>query len=356
MRVRPVSVAAVTRRDWITLAITAVLVAIAGFSHFAGVNEVATFGIAAVALAALAHLVGMATEQLGSHLGSGGASVVQSALGNLPELFIALFALHDGLVEVVQFALVGSILANSVLVLGIAFTVGGLRNGVQRFDSSHARLISTLALLAAATMAVPSLANAFHSPASAHADALSDICAGVLLVIFVLTLPTFLRSGDGEEHAPARWSVATTAVVLGFAGVAAAFTSDWFVTALTPATQSLHMSQAFAGLVIVAIAGNAVENVVGVQLAARNKPEFAVSVIVNSSLQVALALTPALVLISLLFATHLTLVFPTLLALTLVISAILGALVLNDGESQWQEGVVLIGFYVVIAASFWWGT
>jgi len=143
---------------------------------------------------------------------------------------------------------------------------------------------------------------------------------------------------------------------LGLAGLGAALTSDWFVTALTPATHTLHMSEEFAGLVIVAIAGNAVENVVGVQLAARNKPEFAIGVIVNSSLQVALALTPALVLLSLLFATHLTLVFPTLLALALVISAILGALVVNDGESVWQEGVVLIGFYVVVAASFWWGT
>jgi Ca2+:H+ antiporter len=344
-----------TRRDWIELAITAVLVAIAAISHLYG-GDVAAFALAAVALAALAHIVGSATEQLGSHLGSGGASVVQSALGNLPELFICLFALSDGLVHVVQFALVGSILANSVLVLGIAFTVGGLKNGPQQFDSSHARLISTLTLLAAATMAVPSLAHAFHSPAAAHATALSDICAGVLLVIFVLTLPTFLRSGDDEEHPAARWSVLTTAIVLGLAGLGAALTSDWFVTALTPATHTLHMSEEFAGLVIVAIAGNAVENVVGVQLAYRNKPEFAIGVIVNSSLQVALALTPALVLLSLLFATHLTLVFPTLLALVLVISAILGALVVNDGESVWQEGVVLIGFYVVIAASFWWGT
>ena len=119
---------------------------------------------------------------------------------------------------------------------------------------------------------------------------------------------------------PARWSPLTTAVVLGLAGVRAALTSDWFVTALTPAIHTLHMSEEFAGLVIVAIAGNAVENVVGVQLAARNQADFAISVILNSSLQVALALTPVLVFASLLFTTHLTLVFPTLLALVLVIS------------------------------------
>jgi Ca2+:H+ antiporter len=346
----------VTRRERLEIAIVAALVVVSALCHFAGLNDVLTFLVTAVTLAGLARTVGGATEQLGARLGSGGASVVQSALGNLPELFIALFALHDGLFNVVQAALVGSILANSVLVLGIAFIVGGLKNGLQKFDSDRARMVSTLAVLAAATMAIPSLANAFHAPAAAHAQTLSLICAGVLLVLFLLTLPSFLRSTPGEEHEPARWTTRLTGGVLLGAGIAAALTSDWFVTALTPAIHTLHMSEEFAGLVIVAIAGNAVENVVGVQLAARNRADFAVGVIVNSSLQVALALTPVLVFASLLFATHLTLVFPTLLALVLLISTILGALVVNDGESTWQEGAVLVGFYVVIAASFWWGT
>jgi Ca2+:H+ antiporter len=345
----------VNRRERIELAATLAIVAIAAVCRYAGAGHVVTFLISAVALAALARLVGTATEQLGTRLGSGGASVVQSALGNLPELFIAVFALRRGLVGVVQAALVGSILANSVLVLGIAFVVGGLRNGPQRFDSGQARMVSTLTLLAASTMAIPSLAHAFHTPAASHGHALSIVCAGVLLTVFVLTLPSFLRAGP-DEHEQPRWNPAGTAGVLAVAGTAAAFTSDWFVGALTPAIHTLHMSEDFAGLVIVAIAGNAVENVVGVQLAARNRADFAVSVIVNSSLQVALALTPVLIFVSLVFSTHLTLVFPTLLALVLVISAILGALVVNDGESTWQEGVVLVGFYVVIAASFWWGT
>jgi Ca2+:H+ antiporter len=346
----------VTRRDRIEIAVTLAIVAAAAVCRYASVGHVATFVVAAIALAALARLVGTATDQLGARLGSGGAGVVQSALGNLPELFIAIFALRQGLVGVVQAALVGSILANSVLVLGLAFIVGGLKNGPQRFDSSRARMISTLTLLAAATMALPSLAHAFHTPASPHGHALSLVCAGVLLAVFVVTLPSFLGGTSDEEQEPARWSAVTTAAVLAFAGTGAAFASDWFVGALRPAISTLHMSEDFAGLVVVAIAGNAVENVVGVQLAARNRADFAISVIVNSSLQVALALTPVLVFVSLVFATHLTLVFPTLLALVLVISAVLGALVVNDGESTWQEGVVLVGFYVVIAASFWWGT
>jgi Ca2+:H+ antiporter len=218
-------------------------------------------------------------------------------------------------------------------------------------------LISTLTVLAAATLAVPSLAHEFHAPAAHHPQALSLVCAGVLLTIFFVTLPGLVETSDeGAPSGGPRWPLATTVAVLAGAGVGAAFASDWFVTALKPAVTTLHMSQTFAGLVVVAIAGNAVENVVGVQLAARNRADFAISVIVNSSLQVALALTPLLVFTSLLFATHLTLVFSTLLAFSLLLAGIVGAMVVYDGESTWPEGVVLIGLYVVIAASFWWGT
>jgi len=330
------------------------MVALAGVCH-AFTGAVASFFVAAAAIAVLARLIGTATEELGSQIGSAPAGVVQSGLGNLPELFIALFALHRGLIGVVQAALVGSILANSVLVLGIAFVVGGLRNGTQRFDSPRARLVATMSGLAAAILSLPTLAHAFHTPAGPHGRALSLVCAGVLLVLFFTTLPAFLASGDEEERPRRRSSLVTTALVLGLAAVAAAFVSDWFVSALTPATHALHMSSMFAGLVIVAIAGNAVENVVGVQLAARDQVDFAISVIANSALQVALLLTPVLIFASFAFPTQLTLVFPTLLAIALVLGAGVGALVVYDGESTWNEGTILVGLYVVIAASFWWG-
>jgi Ca2+:H+ antiporter len=345
----------VHRAELSQIAVAALLVVGAGLAHYLDVTAVLAFAIAAAAIALLARLVGSATEQLGSRVGSSAAGVVQSGLGNLPELFIALFALHQGLVRVVQAALVGSVIANGVLVLGLAFLVGGIRNGPQQFDSSRARMIATLAALASVILSVPTLAYAFHAPAAQHGRTLSLICAGVLIVLFFATLPSFLGGGDGPSQEPPRWSLRLTVLVLGGAGVAAAFTSDWFVSALTPATHALHMSQDFAGLVVVAIAGNAVENVVGVQLAARNRPDFAVSVIVNSALQVALLLTPLLVFVSLAFATSLTLVFPTLLAISLLISAGIGALIVYDGQSTWEEGAILIGLYVVIAASFWWG-
>jgi Ca2+:H+ antiporter len=346
------------RQERIELGLGAVLVACAALAHYLGLTPVLAFLVAAAAIAVLARMVGHATEQVGSRLGSGATGTLQSALGNLPELFICLFALHDGLVGVVKAALVGSVLANSVLVLGVAFVVGGLKHGTQRFDSPRARMTATLAVLAAATMAVPSFAHGLHSPAAAHEKTLSLICAGVLLSIFILTLPGLLSRVEGEPDAKeeSRWAPQTAIAVLAGAAVAAAFTSEWFVTALTPAIDSLGMSQEFAGLVVVAIAGNAVENVIGIQLAAKDQMDFAISVIVTSSLQIALALTPVLVFASLLFATQLTLVFPVLLAIALLLAAGLAALVVYDGESTWPEGAILIGLYIVIVSSFWWGS
>jgi Ca2+:H+ antiporter len=343
-----------TRREGAEVAVAAVLVAFAAVTDLTGANAILRFAAAALALAILARLVGTATEQLGGRLGAGGAATVQSALGNLPELFVALFALHRGLVGVVKAALIGSVLANSLLVLGLAFVAGGLKNGVQTFHSQRARTIATLLVLAAAILSIPTFAHQLHSPAAAHEQTLSLICGGVLIVVFFATLPIFV-AGEAAELEPPRWSLAATTLVLGGAAIGAAFVSDWFVSALEPATASLHMSDAFAGLVVVAIAGNAVENVVGLQLAMRGQADFAVSVVINSALQVALALTPVLLFAGLFFSATLTLVFPTLLAVALLLAAIVTSVVVYDGESSWPEGVVLAGLYVVIAAAFWWG-
>jgi Ca2+:H+ antiporter len=144
--------------------------------------------------------------------------------------------------------------------------------------------------------------------------------------------------------------------VLGFAGAGAAFVSDWFVDALQPAMGALGISEAFAGLVIVAIAGNAIENLIGIQLAWRNQADYAVSVILNSSLQIALGLFPILLLLSfVLGGSILTFVLSPLLVVTLALAAIVSLVIVIDGESIWLEGLALIGLYCIIAAAFWWG-
>lgn len=140
------------------------------------------------------------------------------------------------------------------------------------------------------------------------------------------------------------------------AGLGAALVSDWFVESLNPAMSSRGLSQGFVGLVVVAIAGNAVENVVGVRMAMRNRSDLSISLILNSALQVALALVPVLVLLSLVVGpAPMTLVVEPLLIGALALSALLSALITVDGRSTWLEGLALIGLYVIIAASVWWG-
>jgi Ca2+:H+ antiporter len=349
-----------TRNEGLTIAAGIAATVLAGILTYAGAGAVLVFFVSGVALAILAALVGAATEQLGARLGPAATGILQSALGNLPELFVGIFSLRAGLIEVVQAALVGSILGNSLLVLGLAFLVGGLRNGTQRFASEPPRMIATLMLLAVAALLVPTLAQRIHTPAGAHADALSFACALVLLIVFIASIPVSLSSdptvqAGGEAHG-ALWPLWLSAAVLTVAGVGSALVSDWFVEALRPAIAALHISEAFTGLVIVAIAGNAVENVVGIQLAARNKTDYAISVILNSSLQVALALTPVLVLLSFVIgSTHLTLVLPPLLVAALSLATLSSTFIVYDGESIWLEGVALVGLYSIIAASFWWG-
>ncbi len=348
-----------SNRERLTLAIAVVMTVLSGVLATIGAGPVLTFAVSGVALALLATIVGQATEQIGTRLGPGATGVLQSALGNLPELFVGIFALRAGEIVVVQAALVGSILGNSLLVLGLAFFFGGLRHGVQRFSGESARNITVLTATSVAALAIPTLAVGLHVPVSAHIETLSIVCAVVLLIVFAASIPFSLRgsppAGAEGEHETS-WPVWLAALVLTFAGVAAALVSNWFVGALQPAIDTLHISQAFAGLVIVAIAGNAVENVVGVQLMMRNKPDYAISVILNSSLQIALGLTPVLVLLSfVLGGPHLTLVLPGLLVGALVLAAFLGNLIVYDGESTWLEGLALIGLYIIIATAFWWG-
>ncbi len=327
-----------------------------------GAAGVAVFAASAIGLAGLAAMVGEGTNQLGRRLGPRATGVLQSALGNLPEFFIGIFALRAGLLDVVRAALVGSILANTLLVLGLAFVAGGLRHGPQRFGTDQTKMMSTLLVLAVAAIAIPTIATSPGGPAHGHETELSVVVSVVLLLVFAASVPFSIGKGvavgSPEEATEDErvWPTALAGTTLLLAGVGAAFVSDWFVDALKPAMSSLGMSEAFAGLVVVAIAGNAVENVVGVQAMLADKGDLAISVILNSSLQVALALTPVLVLVSLVLGgATLTLVVSPLFVAALALTAVLAALVVMDGESTWLEGLALIGLYAILAASVWWG-
>src|SRR6266566_5959255 len=193
-----------SRRELLSVGGAIILSALAGILTAISVNPVLIFVVAGIALALLADLVGQATDQLGSRLGPGATGVLQSALGNLPELFVGIFALRAGLVDVVQAALVGSILGNSLFVLGLAFFAGGLRNGTQRFASQAPRTIAVLTTLAVAALVVPTLVNQLHTPAAGHEQGFSIASAVILLTVFVASIPGSLKGGTpglSEEQA-----------------------------------------------------------------------------------------------------------------------------------------------------------
>ncbi len=349
-------------------AISGAFVVAAGALRYIHAGKILPFIVAAGALAALALLVGHSVEALGDRLGPGATGVVQSALGNLPELFVSIFALRAGLVGVVQGAIVGSILGNVLFILGLSFVIGGVKNGPQKFGAEQGRMISLLLLLAVGALAIPSLVSALHTKAESHTGALSVIVSIVLLIVFGLSLPAAMQKqpgtagADKAQHSAAHenhvdgWPLWFAMFMLALSGVGAALVSEWFIHALEPAIEALHISEAFAGLVIVAIAGNAIENVVGIQLAAKGQADYAVSVILQSPLQVALVLTPLLVLLSYIVApVPLSLVFPPLLLAAMLLTAVVAMVVVFDGESTWLEGSALLALYVVIAAAFWWG-
>jgi len=369
-----------SRRDRITIAITVISALGAGALHFVHANAVLSFVVAAVALATLASLVGRSVEALGDRLGPSATGVLQSSLGNLPELFVILFALKAGLYDVVKATLVGSILANVLLILGLAFMVGGVKHGRQRFGADDSRTLGLMLTLAVFILAIPSLTSSLHTPAASHERVVSVVVSVVMLALFALSLPSALARrapAEGEGHprsaspivaspesaaaaskvaAHGEWPLKMAIGMLAATAVGAAFVSEWFVSALQPAMDAIGINEVFAGLVIVAIAGNAVENVVGIQLAAKNQMDYGVQVILQSPVQIALTVAPIVCLAAgFLGQPGFDLVLSPLLLAAMVMSALVAVLVTFDGESNWFEGAALIALYIAIATSFWWG-
>ncbi|HEX8100992.1 MAG TPA: hypothetical protein VF533_00125 [Solirubrobacteraceae bacterium] len=354
--------AALTGRQRGLLALVAVLTALAGALHYAGATALLAFVVAAAALAGLAWVVSFATEQVGERFGPAVTGVLQSTLGNLPEFFVVIFALSQGEVIVAQFSIIGSIFANALLVLGLVIVVGARQSedGIMRFSPRLPNDTATLLLLASFIIVLVGLSSSAGDRASKHIVAISAIAAVLLLAVYVQWVIGYLRSGrsagdgdgDGEAHGeakptlPLRFSI----VALALAGVGAAFVSDWFVAELRPTIDKLGISEEFAGLVIVAIAGNAVENAAGLVLAAKGEADLAISVVKNSVAQIAVFLFPALVLVSLMFADRLTFGLEPVYVGAIFLTAISVWQVTGDGEASAFEGWALTATYALLAA------
>ena len=338
------------------LGVLAVTVA-AGALHYAGAEPVAVFVVAGLALAGLAWVIAVATETVGDRFGPAATGVLQSTLGNLPELFVVLFAISAGEIVVAKTSIVGSLLANALLVLGLAIAAGA-RNAADGVMSFRRRLpndTATLLLLAVFVIALLGVSDRVGDRASHHQVAISVVGALCLLAVYGAWLWSYLREPESRqelEQATAHRHVTFRAAIalLAAGGLAAALVSDWFVDALDPAVRAIGISKAFTGLVIVGIAGNAVENVVGILLAAKGQADLAISVVKNSVSQIAVLLFPVLVLLSLFFSHRLTFVLDPVYVIALLLMAIAVWQITGDGKAVLFEGLALVTLYAVVSA------
>jgi Ca2+:H+ antiporter len=327
---------------------------LAGVTRYvSAAGHIVAFVVAGIALAGVAWIVSFSTEQVGQRFGTAATGMMQSTLGNLPEFFVVIFALNAGEKVVAETAILGSILVNALLVLGLVIIVGARRSedNIMRFSARLPNDTATMLLIASFIILLVALANGANDSASHHITTISIVSAVAILVSYAVWVHQYLTTEPrGEEREePPRVPTTTSLVLLGLSGLAAAFVSDWFVHALEPTIHTLGISRSFAGLVIVATAGNAVEHAVGIVLAAKGENELAISVVKNSVAQIAAFLYPVLVLASLLTATTLTFALPPVYAGALLGTAVIVWQITGDGEATQFEGVSLIAAFVILA-------
>jgi len=345
-------------RTWLTATGVLALALVAGALHYLEAEPVAVFVVSGAALGGVAWAVGVGTESVGARFGPAVTGALQSTLGNLPELFVVVFALSAGETVVAQFSILGSLFANGLLVLGLAIAAGAAtaKDGRMRFSARLPNDTATLLLLAVFLIAVLGLSDQVGDRASRHQVEISVAGAVCLLLVYGAWLYGYLRSDEPvrpSEQAHAALPFLPALGLLAGAGVAAALVSEWFVDAIDPAVRSIGISKAFTGLVIVAIAGNAVENVVAIQLAVKQRSDLAISVVKNSVAQIACLLFPVLVLVSLAFEHRLTFVIDPVFLGALALTAIAVWQISGDGEAVLFEGLALVALYVVLATLVW---
>ena len=330
-----------------------------------GVPAPAVFFSAGVAIIPMAAMIVRATEQLAMRTGDAVGGLLNATFGNAPELIIALVALKAGYLDMVRASLVGAILANLLLALGVAFLSGGLRFHDQKFNPTAARAYSTMMFLAAISMTVPSAFSRYFAPQGVirQEKLLNFGIAGLLLVAYALYILFSLKTHSsafssieneaGAVHHEKQWSVSRAVGSLLLASVLAAWMSEKLVGAAEATGEALGMSQVFIGIVFVAIVGGAAESGSAIAIARKNKMDLSVGIALGSCIQIALFVAPLLVLASYLIAPHpLTLSFGRAEIGSLFMAVLIGAMVCGDGQSNWFKGVQLITVYSIIALMF----
>lgn len=337
-----------------------------GLDHLAHVSAPVLFFMAALAIIPIASLIVRATEQIATRTGDAIGGLLNATFGNAPELIIAVVALKAGYLDMVRASLVGAILANLLLALGVAFLLGGLRFHDQRFNPIAARAYSTMMFLAAVSMIVPSAFSRYFAPNEViRQEKLLNIGIAILLLaaygLYILfSLKTHssafasLESEDDSGHHEEQWGVPRAVISLLTASVLAAWMSEILVGAAEETGKALGMSQVFIGIVFVAIVGGAAESGSAIAMARKNKMDLSVGIAIGSCIQIALFVAPILILASYFIAPQpLELSFGRAEIGSLFMAVLIGAMVCGDGQSNWYKGVQLITVYAIIALMFY---
>jgi Ca2+:H+ antiporter len=335
--------------------------------HAPGIAPPMVFFSAALAIIPIAALIVRSTGQLATYTGDAVGGLLNATFGNAPELIIALVALHAGQMEMVRASIIGAILANLLLALGIAFLLGGLKHHDQTYNRVAARTYATMMLLAAMSLAIPSAFSRVLAPEeTVRQEALLNVgVAAVLLAIYVLYLLYSLKThrgsfaseggsahGHGDEGP--RWSLPRALASLIVASLLAAWMSEVLVGAADGTGKALGMSSVFIGIVFLAVVGGAAESGSAIAMGARNKPDLSISIALGSSIQIALFIAPVLVFASYFIAPMpLELSFSRAEVGTLFLGVLIGAMVYGDGQANWFKGAQLITIYLIIAMMFY---
>jgi Ca2+:H+ antiporter len=324
------------------------------------------FFSAALSIIPVAKLISSSTENLAHYTGDAIGGLLNATFGNFPELIIALVALRAGLYEMVLASLVGAVLANLLLALGVSFFVGGLRYHVQQFNPESTRVYTSMMLIAVVSLAVPSgfsrLSGSEDILVSEHLLNLG--MAVVLLITYILYLffmikthPEFFKSiaPAKEEHEDEHWSITRSILSLVVASVLAAWMSEVLVGAAEETGHALGMSTAFIGLIILAIVGGAAESLSAITMASKNKMDLSISIALGSCIQISLLVAPLLVLLSYGIApAPMNLSFNRVELIALLFAILIGIVVVNDGKSNWYKGIQLIAIYLIIAILYFY--
>jgi Ca2+:H+ antiporter len=330
------------------------------------------FAVSALGIVPTAALMGRATEELAARSGPGIGGLLNVTFGNAPELIIALFALGQGLHEVVKASIIGSIIGNILLVLGAAMLAGGLGREKQVFSRTSASVQTSMLLLAAAALLMPAIFELVEGKGLPKPGAelvnyggtvehLSLAVALVLIATYVAGLFFSLKTHrdifnpEYGDEGTWGWSTRRSVLALAVAGVLVGVMSEVLVGSISEASHAVGLSEFFIGVVVVAIVGNAAEHWVAVLVAMKNKMDLAVNIAIGSSAQVALFVAPVLVLASFFLGPHpLALVFNGFELGAILLAVLIANYVTQDGESTWFEGVQLLAVYVVFGIAFYY--